>query len=162
MTLSFIKSNQKRTIIEALKEQFGVNEIPYLLIQSGKEKIKAFSGSISKDEIIEISRMIRIEFLGIYLLKQELDYRLSFDATQILSNQITKNILDINQEQYELWIRGYDLELKENTDLRGTIVIRFNGDFFGCGKSSGNKIFNYVPKERRLKTPLPSKSEIFK
>ena len=157
MTLSFIKSNQKRDIVRELNEQFGINEIPYLLIQAGREKMKAFSGSLSKEEIMEISRAIRVEFIGLYLLKKEQDYRLSFDATQILSNQLTKNIVDINEEQYNLWIRGYDLDIETPT---GTVIIRFNDDFFGCGKSSGSKIYNYVPKERRLKTPVPSSSTI--
>lgn len=156
MAISFIKSNHKREIIKDLSKQFGISELPYLLIQAGKEKIKAFSGSLSKDEIAKISGAVRVEFIGIYLIKKETDYRLSFDASQILSSQLTKNIIDIDKEQYALWIRGYDLELKNPSEIRGTVLIRFNKDFFGCGKCSGNKIYNYVPKERRLKTPLPS------
>lgn len=148
----FIKSSQKKEILAELQNQFGIQELPYLLVQAGKEKIRAFSGHLSKDEIINISRILNIEFIGIYLLKKEHDYRLSFDASQILAKQLTKNIVDINEEQYQLWIRGYDLEIKAP---KGTILIRFNGDFLGCGKSSGDKIYNYVPKERRLKTPLP-------
>jgi len=151
---SFIKSNEKREIVSELNEQFGITDIPYLLIQTGKEKIKAFSGSLSKEEIIDLSRTLRVEFVGLYLLKKEESFRLSFDATQILSGQLSKNIVDINEEQYNLWIRGYDLEIEAP---RGTAIIRFNGDFFGCGKSSGNRIYNYVPKERRLKIPLPKK-----
>jgi len=36
---------------------------------------------------------------------------------------------------------------KEN----GYFLIKYNDDFLGCGKSTGNKILNYVPKARRVK-----------
>ena len=152
MDHKFIKSPEKRKIISELQEKFGISEIPYLLIESGKEKIRAFSGSLSKDEILEIAKLTRIEGIGLYILKNEHDeLRLSFDATQILAKQITKNIIDIDKEQLELWIRGHDLVLKAP---KGTFAIRYNNDFLGCGKSNGEKIFNYVPKERRIKKPL--------
>lgn len=152
MEHKFIKTPEKRRIIAELQEMFGISEIPYLLIESGKEKIRAFSGTISKDELLDIAKLTRIEGVGLYFLKVEHDeLRLSFDATQVLANQITKSIIDINDEQIELWIRGYDLPLQAP---KGVVVIRYNGDFLGCGKSNGEKIFNYVPKERRIKKPL--------
>jgi NOL1/NOP2/fmu family ribosome biogenesis protein len=148
----FIKTPEKRRIIEELNEKFGISELPYLLIESGKEKMRAFSGSLSKEEILQISQLARIEGVGIYFMKKEVDgLRLSFDATQILSNQITKNILEIGKEQLEKWIRGHDLEIKTNP---GVYAIKYEDYFLGCGKSNGEKIFNYVPKERRIKKPL--------
>ncbi len=145
----FIKSSEKKQILEELNEQFGINKIPYLLIESGKEKIRAFSGSLSKEEIIELGKMANIEGVGIYFLKKELTgLRLSFEAVQLLKEQITKNILYINDNQLSLWIRGHDLDIATTP---GTYVIAHGEDFFGCGKSNGKSIFNYVPKERRLK-----------
>jgi NOL1/NOP2/fmu family ribosome biogenesis protein len=152
MEHKFIKSPEKRRIVEELNQLFGISELPYLLIESGKEKIRAFSGSLSKDEIIELGRMANIEGVGIYFMKKEdSGLRLSFEAAQLLKAQITKNILYINDNQLELWIRGHDLELKV---APGTYVIAHGEDFLGCGKSNGEKIFNYVPKERRIKKPL--------
>lgn len=154
MNIHFIKSNEKRKIIEHLNQQFGIENLPYLLIESGKEKIRVFSGSLSKEEIKEISRIANIEVLGLYMIRKEHDLRLSFDSTQLLQNQINENIADINEEEYELWIRGYDLEIEKP---KGTYVIRFNNDFMGCAKSDGKKLINHVPKERRLKISLPEK-----
>lgn len=148
----FIKTPEKRRIIEELNEKFGITKLPYLLIESGKEKIRAFSGHLSKDEIIEIGKLAKIEGLGIYFLKREADgLRLSFEAAQLLKEQITKSILYINDAQLAQWIRGYDLDLKVP---QGIYVIAHGEDFFGCGKSNGEKIFNHVPKERRIKKPL--------
>lgn len=154
MNIRFIKSSEKKDILAELEKQFGINEMRYLLIETGKEKIRAFSGSLSKDEIKDLSLDIRIELIGAYFLKKEEDYRLSLDAAQLLAKQISKSIVEINEEQYELWIRGQDLPIKTN---RGVVVIKFKQDFIGCGKSNTEKIFNYIPKERRLKTSLPSK-----
>jgi len=148
----FIKSSEKKEILKELNEQFGITELPYLFIESGKEKIRAFSGSLSKEEIIEIGKMANVEGVGIYFFKKEVTgIRPSFEALTILKNQITKNILDIDDKQMELWIRGYDLDLKVK---EGIYAIRHGKDFIGCGKSNGKAIFNYVPKERRIRKPI--------
>ena len=152
MNIHFIKSNEKRDIVEKLNEQFGIEELPYLLVESGKEKIRAFTGSLSKEEISKIGQIAHIEVFGLYLLKKENEeYRLSLDATLVLSKQINKNIIEIDEEQFQKWIRGQDLEIKLP---RGTYIIKYKEDFLGCGKSNEEKIFNYVPKDRRLKKQL--------
>ena len=147
----FIRSSEKKRIIEQLKEQFGIEKIPYLLIRSGKEKIRAFSGHLSKEEIKTLSQITNIESIGLYLIKQEKeqDLRLSIDATNLLKSQITKNILEVNNEQLLDWIRGKDLQI---ITTQNTKIIKHNQDFIGCGKSNGIKIFNYIPKGRRLKS----------
>ena len=107
MNLRFIKTPEKRKIIEKLKEQFGIEELPYLLIESGKEKIRAFSGHLSKEELMKIKDLAYVEVIGLYLLKEEnSEFRLSLDASLALSNQITKNIIEISDQQFEDWIRG--------------------------------------------------------
>ena len=151
MTLRFIRSSEKHRIEEELEKQFGISKLPYLLLESGKEKTRAFSGSLSKEEIIKLSKLANIEIIGLYLLKKEQDFRLSFDATHLLKSQITKNIVEISDIEYERWIRGHDLEKPAPL---GTLIISYKGDFLGCGKSNGKIIFNYVPKDRRLKTQI--------
>jgi len=152
MNIHFIKTPEKRRIIEKLNEQFGIETLPYLLIESGKEKIRAFSGHLSKDEIKIIGEIANIETLGLYLLKEENgEFRLSLDASLLLSKQLTKNIIEINDEEYQLWARGHNLSI---TKPRGVYVIKYKEDFIGCGKSNEEIIFNYVPKDRRLKTQI--------
>lgn len=148
MNIHFIKSNEKRDITKKLNEQFGITDLPYLLIESGKEKIRAFSGTLSKDEISEIGLIANIELIGAYVLKKENDFRLSFDASLILKGQLSKNILEISDIQLHEWIRGRDIELSLP---QGTYIVKNKDDFFGCGRSNGKTLFNYVPKDRRLK-----------
>lgn len=149
MNLKFIKSSEKRQILKELNEQFGISELPYLLFWTGSEKIRAFSGSLSKDEIMTLKSIVPVELIGSYLLKKESDWRLSLDATILLKNQISKNIIEISDEQSEAWIRGFDLNIKYEDKC--SIIIKHGNDFIGCGKSNGEKIFNYVPKERRIR-----------
>ena len=151
MNIHFIKSSEKKDIIEQLNKQFGIEDLPYLLIESGKEKIRAFSGTMNKDEILELGRMANIEAIGLYLIKKEHDLRLSFDATQILKEQIKNKIVEIDEKSYNLWIRGYDLPI---VTKNGAVVIKYQDSFIGCGRSNGEKIINHVPKERRLKIPI--------
>lgn len=148
MNIRFIKTPEKRRIIEQLKEQFGIEELPYLLIEAGKERIRAYSGSLSKDEMLKLGQIARIELIGSYIIRKEHDLRLSFDALHLLKDQVKKNIVEINDDEYFSWIRGYDLEKQAP---HGTVCIKYKGDFIGCGKSTGEKIINHVPKERRLR-----------
>jgi NOL1/NOP2/fmu family ribosome biogenesis protein len=152
MKIQFIKSPEKKKIVQQLTEQFGLSELPYLLVESGKEKIRGFSGTMNKEEIEELSEIAPIESIGLYLIRVEHDIRLSFDASHILSNQFNKNIVDISDLDYEEWIRGYDIPLQVPS---GTYLIKYKDDFLGCAKSNGEKLINHVPKERRLKTKMP-------
>jgi len=148
MKVRFIRSSEKKRIESALKEQFGISKLPYLLLETGKEKIRGFSGHLSKEEIAVLARIANIEILGLYILRHEHDFRLTLDATIALKEQISKNILEITDEQLQLWLRGLDLEIKCG---QGTYIIKQDSYFIGCGKSNGEKIFNYVPKDRRIK-----------
>jgi NOL1/NOP2/fmu family ribosome biogenesis protein len=150
MKSEFIKTPEKRRIIEELKEQFGIEDLPYLLIQTGKEKIRAFSGSLSKEDIVSLGKIANVEIVGLYIASsRDSEIRLSMDGLHLLKEQISKNILEINDEQLQLWLRGSDLPIQAE---KGTLAIKYKGDFIGCGKSNGQTIFNYVPKERRLKS----------
>jgi len=148
MRIDFIKSSEKRRIVEALNQQFGIESLPYLLIQSGKEKLRAYSGHLSKDEILSLSEIAYIDSIGIYLIRMEFSARLSFDATHLLASQLKKNIIEINESQAKEWLRGFDLGIQKPS---GTYIVKFENDFLGCGKSNGEKIINHVPKERRLR-----------
>ena len=153
MKSKFLKSAEKKKIIEEMESIYGINKIPHLLLETGKRKIRGFSGNLTKEEIIELSQSARIEIIGMYLISQkDAEPRLNFDAVPLFKNQITKNILEIDKEQLEKWIRGHDLEVKTK---RGTTILKYENDLVGVGKSNTEKIFNYVPKERKLKTQLP-------
>src|SRR3989344_9246970 len=148
-----ILSNQEtQEILSKLKEQFGIQKLPEnsILIKIGKEKIYLFNGDFSNEQIKNLEKITFIERIGIYFAKifpPTNEIKLSIEGTQILKNQITKNIFEINNEQLENWMHGEEINIK--TGLKGIIAIKYKNDFLGCGKASENKIGNLMPKSRR-------------
>ncbi len=150
MKFEIINRNEKNRIIENLNKQFGITSLPYLLIRQGREKIRAYSGNLSREELSIIGENINIDTLGIYLLKEESgEIRLSHDAASILQPQITKNIIELDISRAIEWLKGHDLNIK--TEFRGMVALKYNHYLIGCGKSSGERITNFVPKERRIR-----------
>jgi len=62
-----LKRAEKEKILAKLREQFGIEELNYLLIKQGKERIRAFSGSLSREELEKLGESVNIETLGTYL-----------------------------------------------------------------------------------------------
>lgn len=146
-----LNNKYKKQVLEKLNEQFGIEALPYLLIKQGKERIRAFSGSLSREELETLGENVNIETLGVYLCKEENDgLRLSHDAVQLLRNQIKKSIIELNDEQALEWLKGWDLEI--NSEVRGFVILKHKEYFIGCGKASNGRVANFVPKERRIKS----------
>ncbi len=153
MNLQKINQEEKKEIEKKLQEQFGIKNIPGQLIKRGKERIFLFQGDMDWNELQKIERSILIERAGIYFIKEipgEKKYRLSIEGTQILKDQITKNIFELDKEQAIQWMQGQELNIK--TGKRDVLVMKYKEDFLGCGKASAEKIGNFIPKNRRLKT----------
>ena len=149
--LKFFKENEREKILKQLKQQFGIKNISFKLARLGKERIIAFSGDISDREVLNLDRVAHIEGIGLYFAKEQMDgIRLSIEGSQILSNQITKNIFELDEKQAEQWMLGQELNIK--TDKKGFFVMKFKEDMLGTGKVSENRITNFVPKQRRLKS----------
>ena len=155
--MKIISSGEKKRILKRLKEQYGISKLPFLLLRFGKEKIRGYSGSLSKEELNILDKNVRVENIGIYLGKlQDNEIRLSLDAIHLLKGEISKNILEVTEQQAEDWFSGKYVELenqKEGKDIpREFFVLKHEGEFIGCGKSTGELIKNYMPKERRVKS----------
>ncbi|HJO14889.1 MAG TPA: hypothetical protein QGG70_02460 [Candidatus Pacearchaeota archaeon] len=144
-----LSSSQKKKILEQLEDQFGINSLPYLFLQFGKDKIRIYSGNLSKDNLNSLDKNTRIENMGLYFARIQPDgIRLTIDGIQLVKNQITKNIMEINNNQAEDWFKGNDLDIKAESAFK---ILKNNDEFIGCGKSTGDRITNFVPKERRIR-----------
>lgn len=150
MQLDIYDSKKRKKLLEQLNERFGITQIPGFLFETGKEKIRGFNGDLTIDEIYGLSRITNVEFLGLYLFRADEDrsVRLSFDACILFADQISKNIIDIDQHQLTLWMRGENLPMEIQ---KGMYIVRHGTDFFGCTVSDGEKLINFVPKERRIR-----------
>ena len=87
--------------------------------------------------------------MGLYFARIQPDgIRLTIDGIQLVKDQITKNIMEINNNQAKDWFKGNDLDIKAESAFK---ILKNNNEFIGCGKSTGDRITNFVPKERRIK-----------
>lgn len=149
--LKFFNENEKERLLRQLNQQFGIKDLPWTPARLGKERIIVFSGNISGREVLNLDRVAHIEGIGLYFAKEQIDgIRLSIEGSQLLKKQITKNIFELDEKQAEQWMLGQELNIK--TDKKGFFVVKFNDDFLGTGKVSENRITNFVPKQRRLKS----------
>jgi len=146
--MKILKSSEKKKIMKKLDEQFGIKNFPYLLLKFGKEKLRIYSGNLSREELMKFDKEFRVETVGMYFaIESNEEIRLSFDAVSLLRDEIKKNIIDINDKQAKEWMIGRDLDIKYNSTF---VVLRNNEMLIGCGKSNGERIINYIPKERRV------------
>ena len=155
--LRYIFKTEKRDIIEKLG-YYGITELPYLLIESGKEKVRGYSGSLSTEELTQLNHEIGVDLVGFYLFHNYSDeIRLSFDAIYALKNQITKNIIELDDAQASEFLKGRDIALTDKDkekfkgETRGFKIIRHKDEFLGTCKLTEDRIINYMPKERRLR-----------
>ncbi len=151
MTLHIFSNQERQDILKELNEQFGIKEIPGILIKIGQERIFLYQGSLNEDQLRKLEdEKIFIERVGVYFGKiQEDGIRLSIDGADLMKSQITKNIFEISEQEVDTWMHGSELNI--STGLHGFIIIKHKKDFLGTGKASQSKITNFIPKARRLK-----------
>jgi len=150
--IKILNKEEKKQIEEKLKEQFGINEILGLLIESRTDRILLFQGNLNEKQIQKLERTLPIEKVGVYFATKiisENKIRLSIEGTQILKGQIKKNIFELNEQQAKEWMMGRELEIK--TGKSDFLIMKYKDNFLGTGKASELKIGNFIPKNRRLK-----------
>jgi NOL1/NOP2/fmu family ribosome biogenesis protein len=148
MKINFVRAGEKKKFVETLKENFGISKLPSVMIEAGKNKIRGFSGSMTREEIIELSGIVNIEVVGLYLFRVEKDIRLGMDGALVLKEQISKNVVEISDSEAVEWMSGKDLVRELES---GVYVVKCGEDFLGCGIFSGGRLINHVPKERRIR-----------
>ena len=142
-----LDKTKKENFVKQLSK-YGIKNIPYLIMVTGKEKYRFFSGSLSRIEL-ESLRYINVEGVGLYAARKEGDdIRLTVDGIHALKDQITE-FIELNDEQARNWFLGQDIPIE--TDKHGFVILKHKGDFIGCGKASIGRITNFMPKERRIR-----------
>lgn len=158
-TLKILNSKEIKHIRELLREQFGYEDrldVAFFLNEK-KERIYIFT----KDLVQFDMTRLRIDTMGLYFgTLYEGQLRLTIDGTQLIGARCTKNVLDINHKEMQIWMQGEKLVISQlsnrpETPLSGFVIMRYrheNGtDYLGCGKIGGDTLLNYVPKTRYIR-----------
>lgn len=143
-----LNSKEIKQILNWLKAHYGLEElkIDKVFLKSTKDKLYLINKRISELE----TKDLRLNLVGMYFAKEEKKgIRLSIEGSQIIGPKATKNVVELNEQQINDWIRGQDISY--HADVDGFVIIRHNKDFYGVGNYIDGKILNYVPKERRIK-----------
>ena len=159
MKIHLLDKAKKKKFIAGV-EGFGLAKIPELLVRSGKERIRAYSGGLSTEEIMEIWRLLPIEGVGLYVGKDMVnrngvrEVRLSLDGLHLWKEQISGRVLVLSEKQEEEWFAGKNVD--GEFEMEGFVAVKSSDgkDFIGTGKvgSDGKVLFNFLPKERRRKS----------
>ena len=161
MKIQIMDRAKKKKFIAGLSD-LGMKKIPELLIKSGRERIRAYSGDLSTEQIMEIWRLLPIEGIGLYVGKDMVnrngvrEIRLSLDGMHAWKEQLTERIFVLNEEQEKNWFLGKNVELSDKQKMEdGFVSVKSadGKDFVGTGKigGDGKMLFGFLPKERRRK-----------
>jgi NOL1/NOP2/fmu family ribosome biogenesis protein len=144
--LKILNTREKKEIQKLLDKQFDSNfKLEYEVFMNSKNRIYLLNRDVVKVKLDEL----RINSLGLYFGEvYENEIRLSIEGSEIVGKTAKKNVLSLSDEEAKKWMSGEDFEL--NTKLNGFVIVKNNNDFLGCGKVSNSKLYNYVPKERRV------------
>jgi hypothetical protein len=164
MKIQILDKSKKKKLIKELGD-LGLKKIPQTLVKAGKEKVRAYSGNLTTEQIMELWRLLPIEGIGLYSIKDVIDKsgrretRFTVDGMHLWQDQLTNNIIQLTQGQEEEWFKTSEVQLNEEQikNIKDELVSvkSFDGlDFIGPGKISIEKkmLYGFLPKERRRKS----------
>lgn len=150
LNLKKLNSKEKKKIMQILKDNYGFDsELNYLfLFKEKKGKIYLLNKEFEDIDL----ETLKVDSLGVYFgtLMDKDKIRLSIEGSQIIGPNAKKNVFEINEGMFKLWVRGYPITI--NPDIEGFIILKHKEDYLGCGKYvlADDRIHNYVPKARRV------------
>lgn len=144
--LQVLSSKDAKAIRQALTEQWGIT-IDLPLLQKDTDIFV-----ITRDvDGVDISQL-RVNSAGLYIGEfRHGEMRLSIEGTQLFGKQATKNVVEINEEEKDAWIRGENLEREGEAAF---VIVKYKNDFLGCGRRKEGVLMNFVPKSRRINRTL--------
>ena len=146
-----LKSGEREEIIKTLKEIYGIDQKffenkTFLYSDKKQEKLWLCSGDIVDFDLKEL----KVDSIGILFLRNTRFPKLTTNAVQLLRHRITKNIIEVNEEEAHNLIRGLDIK-KEISPEHTTFVLKHKNDYLGMGMYKDGKIKSLIPKARRIK-----------
>jgi len=148
--IKILNKKAVKEILSLIKQQWDADlTLDYAFLKDKEDKIFIINKEFAELDLTKL----RINNMGMYFAQKMIDgLRLSIEGSQIIGPKAKKNILELTEKQTKQWLRGEDLEIK--TDIQDYVILKYKNDFLGTGKIKQNKILNYIPKSRRLKTTI--------
>ncbi|MBN1175456.1 hypothetical protein JXA48_02320 [Candidatus Woesearchaeota archaeon] len=146
-----LNSKDRKHIRQTLNEQFGINEIPDNLVYFCLNKRERVY--VCNKEIFDLDQeALRTNAFGLYFGTFMIDgFRLSLEGTQMIGPLATKNIFEINDLQFEEYIKGENLVCENEDFQKQYVIVKHNNDFVGVGRVKEGIFSNHLSKSRKLK-----------
>jgi NOL1/NOP2/fmu family ribosome biogenesis protein len=147
---NFLNNKKTKVILQDVEKQWGVptEELKSYIFMQKKENLFITTEDIKRIEL----EKLRINSIGIYFGEyKHNNLRPSIEGSQIIGKFANKNVLEIQEEDVKKWLMGKDLDLEDDANLKGYLIIKHGNDFLGSGMLKDKKVLNFVPKSRRLK-----------
>ncbi|MBT3407512.1 hypothetical protein HOK68_04435 [Candidatus Woesearchaeota archaeon] len=150
--LKKLNSKEKKNILNLLKENYGFNKDlnEYTFFINKNDKINLINTETY--ELIDFDDY-RVDSIGVYfgeLINNTI--RLSIEGSQLIGPSCNRNIIELNENQLNLWIRGKDVEIdKEGNDF---FLIKYKEDYIACGKLKNKILLNFVSKARTISAKI--------
>mgnify|MGYP001436350982 FL=1 len=145
--LKVLEKEKKQIILDYCIERFGIDsEIwkEYCWYSGSKNKIY-LANTLDLERIIPESK-------GICIFRLDKSPKPTTNFLQLFGKYITKNYVEINNDNTIKYCRGEDLILENSTSIiPGFVLINNNKRFLGCGHWNGKLLKNQLPKSKFCK-----------
>jgi NOL1/NOP2/fmu family ribosome biogenesis protein len=153
------------SFFDFLEERFGLVRADFKGFSFVSDEKRIY---VANDKTIhEIADPARVVSYGIVAMRVQRDGRMLKPTTnffQIFGGKARKNVVELNDEEKEGYIRGFNIEVepekmpKEVT--KGFVILSWKGHVLGCGYLNKEGIIeNQLPKSRTLKIKMDDDSE---
>ena len=95
-----------------------------------------------------------IHDVGMLFAKKFDSIKPTTSAVQLFGRYATKNIIELNRQQTDLILKGYDIDIDSN-HKSGYVILKNKDDVIGIGLLNKNKLKNQIPKSKRIKSRSP-------
>ena len=154
MKVELLDNTKKKKVLQMLEKEYGISDLNYLFLETGKGKYRIYSGGLAREELNMLAKTIHIEIIGAKICKvEENKIRLDFDIINLpeIKKQITKNIIEIPDKEVYGWMQGNNLNINSESSA-SYLIIKNKNDLLGTGQNARILIKNYIPKERRVRS----------
>lgn len=155
-SLKKLNSRERKKFHQQLQEQYGyTGKLEYEFFLN-ENKRKYFI--LSSEAAAFSTEGMRVETYGMYVARGMPDgLRLTIEGSQLIGPECDQQILELDDEQANLWLRGNDLDVGD--EVHGWLLIKHNDDYIGSGKvvkkeregKTDISLHNYIPKARYVR-----------
>ena len=132
-----------------LKRQYGVDKAfeDLILIKAGQGRV----GAVTKKAFEVAKRLKKVQQVGVYVAKiSKGDVILSIEGSQMLNGKITKNVIDLDEEGAERWMKAEVMPAQGTWE--GKYLVGRCGDLYlGSSRiTRDGKLYPQIAKWRRV------------